>query len=188
MRIDGVSVSQLYDMRSDKEERFAEGFSPEDEEQQALTFGNERGGDDSKSSTLEKSSALEKSSTLGGGRQRGLGGNVGKGDADELKKKLASVELDRTLCMNRIAQLEEELDTIKESKADALTDAKLNSEFLGQGFADLQVLLETGFKQLERFYLETGTGSGSGGTGGSLTRTGKTLMRKPRNPAPWVRG
>ena len=45
------------------------------------------------------------------------------------------------LCMNRIAQLEEELDALKEQKADALTDARLNNEFLGRGFADLQVRL-----------------------------------------------
>ena len=39
----------------------------------------------------------------------------------EVERRLAEVELDRTLCMNRIAQLEEELDTLKEAKADALT-------------------------------------------------------------------
>lgn len=44
-----------------------------------------------------------------------------------------------------------------------MTDARLNNEFLGRGFADLQVLLETGFKQLEKFYLETGGGA-TGGT------------------------
>jgi hypothetical protein len=32
-----------------------------------------------------------------------------------------------------------ELDLLKEAKADALTDARLNNEFLGRGFADLQV-------------------------------------------------
>ena len=52
-------------------------------------------------------------------------------------------------------QLEEEIESIKESKMDALNEAKLNNEFLGRGFADLQSLLETGFKQLEKFYLET---------------------------------
>ena len=30
-QVDGVSVSQLYDMRSDKEERRVGGFPPEDE-------------------------------------------------------------------------------------------------------------------------------------------------------------
>ena len=44
-------------------------------------------------------------------------------------------------------QLEEEIESIKESKMDALNEAKLNNEFLGRGFADLQSLLETGFKQ-----------------------------------------
>ena len=68
--------------------------------------------------------------------------------------------------MNRIAQLEEELDSLKEAKADQMTDARLNNEFLGRGFSDLQVLLETGFKQLEKFYLETG--GGAGGMGGSV--------------------
>ena len=52
---------------------------------------------------------------------------------------MVQVELDRTLCMNRIAQLEEELDSLKEAKADAMTDARLNNEFLGRGFSDLQV-------------------------------------------------
>ena len=80
----------------------------------------------------------------------------------QVERKLTEVELDRTLCMNRIAQLEEELDSIKETKAEAMTDARLNNEFLGRGFSDLQVLLETGFKQLEKFYLETGTGTGAG--------------------------
>lgn len=43
---------------------------------------------------------------------------------------------------------------------------------MNTGFADLQVLLESGFKQLEKFYLETGGGgngvSSCSCTGGSL--------------------
>merc|ERR1719311_871231 len=110
-----------------------------------------------------------------GGRGGGGGGGLGKlGDSKgagikEVERKLAEVELDRTLCMNRIAQLEEELDSLKESRADAMTDARLNNEFLGRGFADLQVLLESGFKQLEKFYLETG---GPGHGGGARARVG----------------
>merc|ERR1719482_1419488 len=93
----------------------------------------------------------------------------------EMERKLAEVELDRTLCMNRIAQLEEELDALKEAKADALTDARLNNEFLGRGFADLQALLESGFRQLEKFYLETGGPGGGGGGGGG----GRSSLAEP---------
>lgn len=161
MHVDGISVSQLYEMRSDKEERRVGGFPPGDEESIALNF---RGDDEGNIAT---SAAIFRSSTTregdgSSGPSRVVAG-VGKlqgvskaGDAGEAARKLAEVELDRTLCMNRIAQLEEELDTIKEAKNDSLNDVKLNNEFLGRGFADLQALLETGFKQLEIFYLETG--------------------------------
>jgi len=40
--VDGVSVSQLYDMRSDKEERRVGGFAPDDEDESAaLNFSEE---------------------------------------------------------------------------------------------------------------------------------------------------
>ena len=67
----------------------------------------------------------------------GMGlGPTKSANVKELERKLGEVELDRTLCMNRIAQLEEELDAIKEAKTEALNEAKLNNEFLGRGFAD----------------------------------------------------
>ena len=65
-----------------------------------------------------------------------------------------------------MAQLQDELDRLKTAKADALTEAKLNNEFVGKGFSDLQLLLESGFHQLERFYAEAG-GGGGGGPGGA---------------------
>lgn len=183
IHVDGVSVSQLYDMRSDKEERRVGGFAPEDEDETAALNadvelgggGGARGGRAGGSSSALVRSAGGAAATMvgadertGGAPQLGRRGNVrgtlGKEKSaplKELERKLAEVELDRTLCMNRIAQLEEELDTLKEAKADALTDARLNNEFLGRGFADLQALLESGFKQLEKFYEET-TASGGG--------------------------
>ena len=146
MKVDGVSVSQLYEMRSDKEERAAGGFPPDEEAELAALSPMEDGD--------------HKRSSCSGVQLGGSGGGAAGGPkltAKELERKIAEVELDRTLCMNRIAQLEEEVESIKESKMDALNEAKLNNEFLGRGFSDLQSLLETGFKQLERFYLETGT-------------------------------
>ena len=62
---------------------------------------------------------------------------------------------------------------LREAKADALTDARLNNEFLGRGFADLQALLESGFRQLEKFYVETGhTSSAPSHLGAGITTTG----------------
>ena len=175
VQVDGVSVSQLYDMRSDKEERRVGGFPPEeDDETAALNFDGESSGGGSTAMVAAGNNSLAKTNRGGGGGgRRSQGGKLGENKSaplKELERKLAEVELDRTLCMNRIAQLEEELDSLKEAKADALTDARLNNEFLGRGFADLQVLLESGFKQLEKFYLETGTGGG--GAGAALGVTG----------------
>ena len=45
---------------------------------------------------------------------------------------------------------------------------------LGRGFADLQILLETGFKQLEKFYLETGGSGGGPGGGGPSAGAGSS--------------
>ena len=91
---------------------------------------------------------------------------------------MAEADLDRTLCKNRIAQLEEELEELREEKSEALTEAKLNNEFLSRGFADLSVLLESGFKQLERFYYETGGRGGGDGEG-----EGAALMSAPAGGA-----
>jgi len=162
VQVDGVSVSQLYDMRSDKEERRVGGFPPEDEdENSALNFADDAAAGSSTAMVASGTLALAKTAKGGSVTVGQLGENK-SAPVKEVERRLAEVELDRTLCMNRIAQLEEELDAIKESKADALTDARLNNEFLGRGFADLQVLLETGFKQLEKFYLETGGGAAGG--------------------------
>ena len=155
MLVDGVSVSQLYEMRSEKEERRAGGFPPEDE-------------------MLSIAGALP-SATPGEGtaviaRRGGAPGSLTEAaaaDPKEVERRLAEAELDSTLSKNRIAQLEDELDRLKTAKADALTEAKLNNEFVGKGFADLQLLLESGFHQLERFYAEAGGGGGGGGPGGA---------------------
>ena len=75
-----------------------------------------------------------------------------------------------------------------ESKTEALTDAKLNNAFISRGFGDLSILLESGFKQLERFYSEKGAQmaeeeaaqGGSSSVGGALwskTREGQTKQR-----------
>ena len=151
MLVDGVSVSQLYEMRSEKEERRAGGFPPEDE-------------------MLSIAGALP-SATPGEGtaviaRRGGAPGSLTEAaaaDPKEVERRLAEAGLDSTLSKNRIAQLEDELDRLKTAKADALTEAKLNNEFVGKGFADLQLLLESGFHQLERFYAEAGGGGGGGG-------------------------
>ena len=177
VQVDGVSVSQLYDMRSDKEERRVGGFAPEDEDESTALNFEEGGG----STAVVPSGGSRAVSRAGRGRRGGeeVGGRLGENKSagvKEVERKLAEVELDRTLCMNRIAQLEEELDSLKEAKADAMTDARLNNEFLGRGFSDLQVLLESGFKQLEKFYLETG-GAGPAGPGGpAMGPTGATSV------------
>ena len=44
LRVDGNSVSQLYEMRSDKEERRAGGFPPDDDEVVGLAPQDEEGG------------------------------------------------------------------------------------------------------------------------------------------------
>ena len=168
MLVDGHTVTQLYDMRSEKEERLAGGFPPEEE---GMSLASAlQGGDGRPDPTPARATV----GGGGGGGLGGLGGGRGAG-ARELEQKLAEADLDRTLCKNRIAQLEEELEALREEKSEALTEAKLNNEFLSRGFADLSVLLESGFKQLERFYYETG-GRGGGGDGEG---EGAALMSAP---------
>ena len=190
MEVDGVSVSQLYDMRSDKEERRAGGFPPEEDDETAAMMGGggggggDDGGPSSRVAAARCCGAARGGSSLGAAAAAAAGGGALSKEAKnssikQVEQKLAEVELDRTLCMNRIAQLEEELDALKEAKADALTDARLNNEFLGRGFADLQALLEAGFKQLEKFYLETG-GAGHGGGGGGGGMAGRRRRRRRR--------
>ena len=157
MLVDGVSVSQLYEMRSEKEERRAGGFPPEDE---MLSLAGAL-----PTAAGESTAVIARRDTAAGAL------SVAVVDPKEAERRLAEAELDSTLSKNRIAQLEDELDRLKTAKADALTDARLNNEFVGKGFADLQLLLESGFHQLERFYAEaggaaSGTGGGGGGGGG----------------------
>ena len=115
-QVDGASVSQLYDMRSDKEERRVGGFAPEDDEATALNFTSdmELGGTASVAAIVASNDfSLGRSRPSSGRLSRG--GNVNtlndrkSAPLKEVERKLAEVELDRTLCMNRIAQLEEEL-------------------------------------------------------------------------------
>ena len=167
MLVDGHTVTQLYNMRSEKEERLAGGFPPEEE---GMSLASAlQGGDGRPDPTPARATV----GGGGGGGLGGLGGGRGAG-ARELEQKLAEADLDRTLCKNRIAQLEEELEALREEKSEALTEAKLNNEFLSRGFADLSVLLESGFKQLERFYYETGGRGGGDGEG-----EGAALMSAP---------
>jgi hypothetical protein len=123
MLVDGVSVSQLYEMRSEKEERRAGGFPPEDE---MLSLAG----------ALPTATPGESTAVIA--RRGSAAGSLTTATADpkEAERRLAEAELDGTLSKNRIAQLEDELDRLKTAKADALTDAKLNNEFVGKGFAD----------------------------------------------------
>ena len=115
-QVDGASVSQLYDMRSDKEERRVGGFAPEDDEATALKFTSdmEHGGTASVAAIVASNDFSLAGSRPSSGKLSS-GGHVNtlndrkSAPLKEVERKLAEVELDRTLCMNRIAQLEEEL-------------------------------------------------------------------------------
>ena len=103
MLVDGHTVTQLYNMRSEKEERLAGGFPPEEE---GMSLASAlQGGDGRPDPTPARATV----GGGGGGGLGGLGGGRGAG-ARELEQKLAEADLDRTLCKNRIAQLEEELE------------------------------------------------------------------------------
>ena len=171
MYVDGVSVSQLYRMRSEKEERRAGGFPPEDE--QASFTANAGGPGAGAACAMSPHTCTRRS--VGGAAL-----TTSSGNPRDVDRRLAEAELDRTLCMNRIKQLEEELESVHEAKTEAVAESKLNSAFISRGFGDLSVLLESGFKQLERFYSEKGAqigdesvplagpgGAGGGGGGGT---------------------
>ena len=72
----------------------------------------------------------------------------------------------------------EELDNLKKAKADQLTDAKLNNEFVSRGFTELQAMLESGFHQLEKFYAESGGGAAAPLLGGGGGKQGEGAAAK----------
>jgi hypothetical protein len=94
VQVDGVSVSQLYDMRSDKEERRVGGFPPdEDDESATLNFTEA-----SVSTAMVPAglTALARSSASGRGKRRDFGqlGEIKSAPLKEVDRKLAEVELD----------------------------------------------------------------------------------------------
>ena len=104
-----VALVQLYDMRSDKEERRVGGFPPEDEdENSALNFADDAAAGSSTAMVASGTLALAKTAKGGSVTVGQLGENK-SAPVKEVERRLAEVELDRTLCMNRIAQLEEEV-------------------------------------------------------------------------------
>ena len=96
MLVDGHTVTQLYNMRSEKEERLAGGFPPEEE---GMSLASAlQGGDGRPDPTPARA-------TVGGGGGGGLGGlGGGRAGARELEQKLAEADLDRTLCKNHVSR------------------------------------------------------------------------------------
>ena len=95
-------------MRSDKEERRAGGFPPEDEALTSLTGTG--GGAMSTSTAISPTLRHRGNAQAADGAASRLLGGAGNAQARELERRLAEAELDRTLCMNRIKQLEEEME------------------------------------------------------------------------------
>ena len=94
--MDGVSVSQLYDMRSDKEERRQGGFPPEGEDESAALNFDEGGntGNSSTSMVATGSTALSKAA-LGGRGERGRLSEAKSAGLKDVERKLAEVRISR---------------------------------------------------------------------------------------------
>ena len=152
MLVDGHTITQLYNMRSEKEERLAGGFRPR---RRACLASALQGGDGrpTRRRRPRRSAAAAAAASAASAAAAARG--------RELEQKLAEADLDRTLCKN---------GSHSSRRARGVARGEERGAHRGEAQQRVPVqrlrrplgAVESGFKQLERYYETAGRGGGDG--------------------------